>query len=109
MTKAKILIATLLLLALPLTGVSMAQTQLQSGAPHTIVLHAARLLDIKAGRLVKAGEVLVQDQRIVEVGTSVKRPAGAEVIDLGDRTLLPGLIAPTVHLFFHSGAGDLQT
>jgi imidazolonepropionase-like amidohydrolase len=43
------------------------------------------------------------------VGTSVKRPAGAEVIDLGDRTLLPGLIDVHVHLFLHPGAEDLQT
>ena len=64
----------------------------QSAAPHPIVLHAARLLDVKSGRTVKPGEVLIQGDRIVEAGTSVKHPAGAEVIDLGDRTLLPGLI-----------------
>ena len=55
------------------------------------------------------GEVLVQGERIVEVGTSVKHPAGAEVIDLGDGTLLPGLIDAHVHLFLHPGAEDLQT
>jgi imidazolonepropionase-like amidohydrolase len=76
---------------------------------HTIVLHAARLLDVKGGRIVKPGEVLVQGERIVEVGASVKRPAGAEVIDLGDRTLMPGLIDAHVHLFLHPGAEDLQT
>jgi imidazolonepropionase-like amidohydrolase len=59
--------------------------------------------------LVKPGEVLVQGERIVEVGSSVKRPAGAEVIDLGDRTLMPGLIDAHVHLFLHPGAEDLQT
>ena len=35
---------------------------------HPIVLHAARLLDIKNGRIVKPGEVLVQGERIVEAG-----------------------------------------
>jgi imidazolonepropionase-like amidohydrolase len=74
-----------------------------------IVLHAARLLDVKNGRVVKPGEVLVQGDRIVEVGSAVKRPAGAEVIDLGDKTLLPGLIDAHVHLFLHPGAEDLQT
>jgi imidazolonepropionase-like amidohydrolase len=77
--------------------------------PHAIVLHAARLLVVKSGRMVKPGEVLVEGERIVEVGPSVKRPAGAEVIDLGDRTLLPGLIDAHVHLFLHPGAEDLQT
>jgi imidazolonepropionase-like amidohydrolase len=83
--------------------------QSQPAPSRAVVLHAARLLDIKNGRLVKSGEVLVQGDRIVEVGTSVKHPAGAEVIDLGDRTLLPGLIDAHVHLFLHPGAEDLQT
>ena len=81
----------------------------QSAAAHPIVLHAARLLDVKSGRVVKPGEVLVQGEKIVEVGSAVKHPAGAEVIDLGDRTLLPGLIDAHVHLFLHPGAEDLQT
>jgi len=98
-----------LLSNLALIGVSAGQTPSQPVAPHSIVLHAARLLDVKSGRLVTPGEVLVQKDRIVEVGASVKRPADAEVIDLGDRTLLPGLIDAHVHLFLHPGAEDLQT
>ncbi|HET7891117.1 MAG TPA: amidohydrolase family protein [Candidatus Sulfotelmatobacter sp.] len=73
------------------------------------VLHAARLLDVRSGRMVTPAEILVQGERIVEVGTSVRHPAGVEVIDLGDRTLLPGLIDAHVHLFLHPGAEDLQT
>jgi imidazolonepropionase-like amidohydrolase len=96
-----------------LLGFSTAQTQVspqsKPAAAHAIVLHAARLLDIKSGRIVKPGEVLVEGERIVEVGSAVKHPAGAEVIDLGDRTLLPGLIDVHVHLFLHPGAEDLQT
>ncbi|HEY3971740.1 MAG TPA: amidohydrolase family protein [Candidatus Sulfotelmatobacter sp.] len=86
--------------------------QSQPAAPesHPIVLRAARLLDVKAGRIVKPGEILVQGDRIAEVGSSVRRPAGAEVIDVGDCTLLPGLIDAHVHLFLHPGAAeDLQT
>src|SRR5271165_3445924 len=59
--------------------------------------------------MVKPGEVLVDGEKIVEVGSAVKHPAGAEVIDLGDSTLLPGLIDAHVHLFLHPGAEDLQT
>ena len=81
----------------------------QSPPEHPIVLQAARLLDIKSGSVVKPGEILVQGERIAEVGTSVKHPPGSEVIDLGDRTLLPGLIDAHIHLFLHPGAEDLQT
>ena len=86
-----------------------ALSQSAAAPPHPIVLHAARLLDVKSGRTIKPGEILIQGDRIVEVGSSVKRPADAEVIDLGDRTLLPGLIDAHIHLFLHPGAEDLQT
>jgi imidazolonepropionase-like amidohydrolase len=92
---------------LSLHTISIAQAQSQP--PRPIVLHAAGLVDVKNGRLIKPGEVLVQGQRIIEVGVSVKRPADAEVIDLGDRVLMPGLIDAHVHLFLHPGAEDLQT
>ena len=74
-----------------------------------IVLHAARLLDIESGKMLQPGEVLVAGERIVEVGATVTHPPTAEVIDLGNRTLLPGLIDAHVHLFLHPGAEDLQT
>src|SRR6202034_1442694 len=78
-------------------------------AKKVVVLHAARMLDVAAGRVVSPGEVLVGGNQITAVGTSVTRPAGAEVIDLGDTTLMPGLIDVHVHLFLHPGAEDLQT
>jgi imidazolonepropionase-like amidohydrolase len=74
-----------------------------------IVLHAARLLEIDTGHILEPAEILIQGERIVSVGTSVQHPAGAELIDLGDTTLLPGLIDAHVHLFLHPGAEDLQT
>jgi len=86
-----------------------AQAVSPPATPHTIVLHAARLLEVKSGRVLKPGEVLVRGERIIEAGATVQHPAGAEVIDLGDRTLLPGLIDAHVHLFLHPGAEDLQT
>lgn len=81
-----------------------AQTQ-----PKPIVLHAARLLDVESGKIVTPGEVLVEGERITEAGAKVTHPAAAEVIDLGDVTLMPGLIDAHVHLFLHPGAEDLQT
>ncbi|MBV9182270.1 MAG: amidohydrolase family protein [Acidobacteria bacterium] len=76
---------------------------------HLTVLHATYLLDIENGQLLSPGEVLVKGDRIIAAGKSVSHPAGAEVVDLGGRTLLPGLIDAHVHLFLHPGAEDLQT
>jgi imidazolonepropionase-like amidohydrolase len=78
-------------------------------AKHVVVLHAARMLDVASGTIVTPGEVLVEGDRIVAAGAHVDRPAGAEAIDLGDTTLMPGLIDAHVHLFLHPGAEDLQT
>jgi imidazolonepropionase-like amidohydrolase len=92
----------LLILFVLATGVVLAQQR-------ATILHAARLLDIESGRIVTPGEILVEGERIVEAGASVTRPAGAKTVDLGDRTLMPGLIDVHVHLFLHPGAEDLQT
>ena len=86
-----------------------APAQKHAGDHPATVLHASRLLDIDAGSIVSPGEVLIEGERIVAAGSSVEHPAGAEVIDLGDVTLMPGLIDAHVHLFLHPGAEDLQT
>ncbi len=72
-----------------------------------VVLKAAHMLDVRAGSLVSPGVVVVVGNTIQSVGGPI--PAGAQVIDLGDRTLMPGLIDAHVHLFLHPGAEDLQT
>lgn len=77
--------------------------------PSPIVLHAARVLDVASGNLIQPGEVLVVGERIKAVGSSVEHAQGAKVIDLGDVTLMPGLIDAHVHLFLHPGEEDLQT
>ncbi|HZQ43031.1 MAG TPA: amidohydrolase family protein [Acidobacteriaceae bacterium] len=73
------------------------------------VLHAAHLLDVAAGELLSPGEVLVTGNRITEVGEHVSHPTGATVIDLGDTTLMPGLIDAHTHLFLHPGNEAFQT
>jgi imidazolonepropionase-like amidohydrolase len=73
------------------------------------VLHAAHMLDVEHGVLLSPGELLVRGTKIVEAGSTVTHPAGAALIDLGQATLMPGLIDAHVHLFLHPGAEDLQT
>jgi len=82
---------------------------MQQHDPRLVVLHAARLLQIDTGTLLQPGEILIGGDRIRAVGTSVDHPQGAQVIDLDDQTLMPGLIDAHVHLFLHPGAEDLQT
>ena len=88
---------------------SAAGSHAQQPATTPTVLHAARLLEVDTGNILRPGEILIEGERIKAVGTSVDHPQGAKVIDLGDTTLLPGLIDAHVHLFLHPGAEDLQT
>ena len=64
----------------------------------TYVLKAARLFDGKSGSVTSPGLVVVTDGKITSVGASSTIPASAEVIDLGDATLLPGFIDAHTHL-----------
>jgi imidazolonepropionase-like amidohydrolase len=86
------------LLPLPL----VAQTNPQPAPENPpIVLHAAHLLDVEKGALITPGEVIVQGDRITYAGPPHPLPPNASVIDLGSRTIMPGLIDAHVHLFLH--------
>jgi len=69
--------------------------------PAPLILRAARWLDVAAGQIRAQAVVVVQDRRITSVGGEI--PAGARTVDLGDVTLLPGLIDAHTHL-----TGDLE-
>src|SRR5580765_4371046 len=64
----------------------------------TIVLKAARMFDGKSQALVQNAVVIVQDDKIVDVGSNVIVPGDAHVIDLGDATLAPGFMDAHTHL-----------
>jgi imidazolonepropionase-like amidohydrolase len=65
----------------------------------TVVVTAARMVDVVAGRVVEHPVVTVTDGRITGVSSgNVSVPQGARRVDLGNRTLLPGLIDMHVHL-----------
>ena len=85
--------AALLTLGLTLTA---------AAAEPATVLRAARLYDGKSDALVSPGVVVVSDGKIVAAGASAQVPAGARVVDLGDATLLPGLMDAHTHLSFES-------
>lgn len=86
-----------LALALLFTASALAQ-------PRPIVIKAARLIDGRGGAVIAPAMVVVQGNRIQAVGGAV--PPNAETIDLGDVTLMPGLIDAHVHLLLQ---GDVTT
>jgi imidazolonepropionase-like amidohydrolase len=65
---------------------------------------AARVFDGVSEHATEDGAVLVEDGRILSLGPAAGLPAGAEITDLGDVTLLPGLIDAHVHLVWSASA-----
>jgi imidazolonepropionase-like amidohydrolase len=70
----------------------------QKKASRSYVLKAARLFDGKSNSLIMPGVVVVTDGKIAGIGSSASVPTEAEVIDLGNATLLPGFIDAHTHL-----------
>jgi imidazolonepropionase-like amidohydrolase len=75
--------------------VALAQSRQPAGM---LVLRAARLLDVRAGAVVHDAVVIVEGNKIKAAGSNLPMPHGARVVDLGDVTLLPGLIDCHTHL-----------
>ena len=110
MRPMNILVAALLCL----TRLCAAQQTAATGA-HTVVVRAAALIDGTSARARPNPEIVIEGNRIVAVRTAGSRavPAGAEIIDLGAATLLPGLIDCHTHIFLQgevpaAGGYDVQ-
>ena len=67
-------------------------------ADNAIALKAKRIFDGKSKSLVLNGVVIVQGDRIVDVGSNLAVPGDAQLIDLGDATLAPGFMDAHTHL-----------
>ncbi len=78
-------------------------------ADNVIALKAQRMFDGKSKSLVPNGVVIIQGDKIVEVGSDVSVPSDAKVIDLGDATLSPGFMDAHTHLTLdYSGDYDAR-
>jgi imidazolonepropionase-like amidohydrolase len=91
---------TTVLVLLIVALASTAQVDAQSAASVTLV-KAGRLLDPRSGNVLAPAAVLIDGDKIKQVGSSsqIGVSAGAKIIDLGPATLLPGLIDGHTHLF----------
>lgn len=66
-----------------------------------LAIRCGRLIDGKSATLIAGAVILIEGDRITAVGSELKIPAGAEVIDLSRATVLPGLIDTHTHLTYH--------
>lgn len=79
-------------------GACAALLSFATQAADPLVLKARHIFDSVSGTLRSGSAVIVQDDRILSIGTDAHVPAGARVIDLGDATLLPGFIDTHTHI-----------
>ena len=91
---------TALLAALTSAMVAVTPAAVQPAPPasHPIAIKAARMFDGTNDTLVRNAVVIVDGNKIRSAGSSLAIPADAQVIDLGDVTILPGFIDAHVHL-----------
>src|ERR1044071_214227 len=95
-----------LLLALSTTlwlpGCARTQNRPAAATANTrVVIRAARMLDVRRGEITPDAVVGVEGDRITAVGANVSIPADAKVVELGDVTLLPGLVDAHTHITYH--------
>ena len=105
MFRSPIIVLAALILGSPSLVMTQGRSAEGSKPPPRTAVRAARLLDVKSGTLIANAVVLIEGERISAVGAGLPIPAGADVIDLGDVTLLPGLIDCHTHLLA-SGPDD---
>ena len=95
--QAKFSVLLLLILQPGITAIA----QTQATAPARTVVRAGKFLDVRTGKMLTNRAIVVEDGKIISVGSDTDAPPeGAKVIDLSDKTVLPGLIDAHTHITF---------
>ena len=84
--------------ALPLLTILLALPPGRTLAGDTLAVRCGRLLNPARQQILTNAVILIQGDHIQAAGSNLPIPAGASVLDLGDRTVLPGLIDAHTHL-----------
>ncbi len=63
----------------------------------TVVLRGARVVTMKGDEVIENGDIVVTDNRVVSVGARGAVPAGARVIDVSGKTIIPGFVDVHAH------------
>src|ERR1700726_5026276 len=74
-------------------------------AAKIVVIRAGRLLDVKTGKTLSNQVIVIQGDKIVSVGSGAPVPDGAQVVDLSNATVLPGLIDAHTHITMTTNFG----
>ncbi len=83
---------------------ALSQTPVAAPAATHVVIRAGRLLDVKSGRVLTNQQIVIDGERIASVGPAGASPAGAQVIELPNATVLPGLIDAHTHITMDNSA-----
>jgi imidazolonepropionase-like amidohydrolase len=102
---------SLLRTLLGIIGVLVTATVAWSQTSQVVAIRAGRLFDSNSGQMLTKQVVLLQGDRITEVGSEdqIKIPQGAQVIDLSQATVLPGLIDAHTHVYDSLSNGERVT
>jgi imidazolonepropionase-like amidohydrolase len=95
-------VSILCLFSLGISSIVMAQS---APASKTVVVRAGHLLDVKTGKTLSNQAIVIQGDKIASVGSDAQIPDGAQVVDLSNATVLPGLIDAHTHLTMTTNFG----
>lgn len=73
-----------------------------------ILLRNARIITANGDEVIERGDILIENNRIKQVGTNITAPSGAEVMDMSGKTIIPGFVDTHAHMWPNWGIHKQQ-